>query len=419
MDESAIDNKWSKMAITDNIILLSTIFMIVSLLLPAFNVSIPQTLRIGLNLSMISGFYLCIFIKSSRLAIRVILFTILIILFNLLIYYLKWSSYIDVFTKSYGLFFVWYPLIQSFYYVNVKNDKRLGLVVKIILFFSIITCITTILGLNKFPTAARDLASPIVIISNTMYSFYNIGGYDFIYFLVLLIPSVLYIFKNTKNVYIRILLLIVLLLCFTCIIKSQYTIALILSFLLVIPFLLKSLNTVNIIIFILIDLLILLVLKNKIISLFLLFSNIYRDAGIETLSVRFREIYYSLTNNELVGGALNRGILYRQSFNSFLKSPVTGNLFLYIKNPLGGHSEILDILGGAGIFGLSVFSSILLIYRKYILKNLNQISTYILFAYLILGSVNTIFSSPLIGIAVFLLPCCLKLMDNKNIEEKI
>ena len=76
------------------------------------------------------------------------------------------------------------------YYITRYHTEQIAFFAKLMSFALIITTITTSIGLVKFPYASRILAT-IESSQNEAaitYNWYNIGGYEFIYMLVLLYP---------------------------------------------------------------------------------------------------------------------------------------------------------------------------------------------------------------------------------------
>ena len=64
------------------------------------------------------------------------------------------------------------------------------------------------------------------------------------------------------------------------------------------------------------------------------------------LGVRAREVGLFLMSGDASGDMGSRLAKYTTSLNSFLGDPLFGALIT--KTPVGGHSEILDVMGGTG-----------------------------------------------------------------------
>ena len=88
-----------------------------------------------------------------------------------------------------------------------------------------ITSFTSLWGYNFYPEASRELASGTALYNTIPYVKANIGGYDFIYALVLFIPVAIWLIINTAGLA-RIFNVAALLTYYLCIYKSKYAIAL-------------------------------------------------------------------------------------------------------------------------------------------------------------------------------------------------
>lgn len=225
-----------------------------------------------------------------------------------------------------------------------------------IVFMMLATAITTSFGLIRFPYAARVLAT----ISSSQdataitYNWYNIGGYEYIYSLVLLYPILIMAYKQRR---VNLIFTIVgTVLIFATTILSEYTTALLLLLISSSLFLVKrDLRKKDVVILLLIAILFV-AFFNDYVSQFL--SYIGTLTGSETMSERL---------NALAGGQAgleasesNRIFLYQKSMNTFLSHPLLGT-FLSGGGGLGGHSFVLDTLGKYGLIGAAL---LFFMYRK-------------------------------------------------------
>lgn len=223
--------------------------------------------------------------------------------------------------------------------------------------FTGITSITTIIGLNRYPMASRELASGSAIFDTDHYRAENIGGYEYIYALVILIPLLVYLIHSTEKLW-RFINVAILIVNILCVYESQYTTALILT---AVVFLL------------------LLALKNRVafgISVAVLLA-FWLFGGLELLSRMF--LFFSekigqeyvadrlLQLSQLFGGgkvstetSTERLEHYQNQLSLFFKNPLTGhNLFGYNSENISGHSFVLDWLGGTGVLGFGIVTLIL------------------------------------------------------------
>lgn len=213
---------------------------------------------------------------------------------------------------------------------------------------ALITLITTIVGSVIHPDAARYLATvesddPLF----RTYNYLNLGGYEFVYTCILLYPAVIFAYKQKKLHLVFAILAAVLVLVLA--LNSGYTIAFLLWMATTATFFLpRNLNKRSVLILLLITIF-------AIILFFTVFS-----AGIKSLSklIDNEDISYRL--EALSGGSEgirasedDRISLYELSFDSFLKSPLFGNI-LGTGGGNGGHSFILDYAAQYGLFGIAL-----------------------------------------------------------------
>lgn len=282
------------------------------------------------------------------------------------------------------------PCYIGLFLKKCDNNKITDFFSQLIILFATITSITSISGYNMYPNASRELASGTAVYDTIKYSFLNIGGYDFIYALCLLIPFFVYIIKRNKGL-IKALDIIALVICCWCIYLSQYTIALILL-VFTFGFLLIMHNRrvgIPIVLFMFMFILF---------GGLGLFSNILY--GLADLDQSGYVAHRLILLGDLLGGKLSadgtsnmRMNLYMQAINSFKQNPVFGvNLFNYNKYNISGHSLILDLLGSFGVVGLTIY---VLLFKKLIAKtstykDLNFYGISILVLFVIFALLNTV-----------------------------
>ena len=236
------------------------------------------------------------------------------------------------------------PVILGYYFT--QDTKRiLPVYNRVIIICIIVTMLTTIIGCIQNPGASRILA---LVYSQDkdaiMYDMKNIGGYSFIYFLVLLYPILIVAYKS-RRISLLLTLIIASLLLVT-IVYSEYTTALL--FFIISSFLFftkRNLSARGIITIVIVSLLLLVVFSNVVVDFLNWLSKI---VGSEDMSSRLD----ALANGRegLESSEDNRLELYQLSLNQFLKNPVFGTLFA--KDRInGGHSFILDNLASFGLLG--------------------------------------------------------------------
>ena len=275
------------------------------------------------------------------------------------------------------------------------------------LFCYIITGVTTYIGCGLFPGASRALAAAYAqnefeIIN--LYRQYNIGGFDFIYCLVLFVPLSIFVIKNKIVVFNRMKLLIWVLLLGSLfvIIKSEYFTAIMLYSVSFICFLFTN-NTTSKRFWTIIILCILFIVV-FISFIPVLFSNLSSLTESKILSNRFEDIGSILSGGNATSGDKDtegRINLYLTSWQAFLSSPIIGTG----KNG-GGHSFILDYMAKYGLVGvlleIYLFSKI---FKFSIKPFFNTVSyPFILFAFML--QIIMAFLNPMIfyNFFMFILP---------------
>lgn len=297
---------------------------------------------------------------------------------------------------------IWFPIAFSFYLIYRQPKVAwLKMILSILLFFSILTGITTLIGLQQFPMASRWLAgahTPEMIA--TLRSM-NIGGYSYIYAMGLMFPLAIGLFLySNQGMMIRFLSLIALLLLPIVIFYSQYMIALymvIFSVLAIIIFALadglkrivhrKTLHRNAMIIVLPLAALLFFVVR---VPVHFAIRDVALKYGLKSLESRANSVLLSSTTAEFqdeIWKTLNqedglfdedfnaqgdamvaRSQVYSQLINTVSHSPFFGRLTdksVRISN----HSEFLDGLLGGGIFGGIFYLSMLyLIFSKLIWK---------------------------------------------------
>jgi hypothetical protein len=216
--------------------------------------------------------------------------------------------------------------------------------------------ITTCVGLLLFPSASRILATIASSSDETfvIYNWYNIGGFEFIYTIVLLYPVLIMAYKQKKiNLFITICGTV---LIYTTVLLSEYATALLLLMLSTTLFFVKKNLTKRDVFILLLIGIVVLIFCSSYLSQFLTYVGTL--TGSETLSVRFTALAGGQTGLESTDD--NRIQLYQRSLTTFLQHPLIGT-FLSGGGGVGGHSYILDILGRYGLLGAAL---LYFMYRK-------------------------------------------------------
>lgn len=219
--------------------------------------------------------------------------------------------------------------------------------------FTGITSITTIIGLEKYPMAARELASGTAVYDTDHYRAENIGGYEYIYALVILIPLLVYLIKHTQG-WMKALNIVILVVNIFCVYESQYTTALILvgvAFLLLLAFRSKLAFTVTVFVL----LLFWLFGGTELLSNF--FRYLSENVGQEYVADRLLQLSQLFAGEEInTATSTSRLDHYAHQFDLITQKPLLGHTLLAEYNPdnISGHTFTLDWVAGTGIFGFGV-----------------------------------------------------------------
>lgn len=272
----------------------------------------------------------------------------------------------------------WTPCIISLLCIKLVSPYYQKYILQIALIAMMVTSITTVQGIEIFPFASRELAGAATGEQRELYMSMNIGGFEFIYALVIALPAALWMISHTKK-YLRLLNVFVLLSMIYCIYASQYTTALIITIvvLVLIPIYSKPQMRPAIII-------------GAIFFVFFagtgIFSAIIRGISsvIESdyVADRLQQVALLLegqsaqdidteTSNE-------RLVLMQQAWDVFFSSPIWGNNWLsWHKNVLSGHSFVLDVLSSSGALGLVIYVYLFYkVFKKIFVKGFQQMTYY-------------------------------------------
>ena len=239
---------------------------------------------------------------------------------------------------------LWPLLVEGLKAGDYRKLARNILVLIVISY--IITSVTTIVGNIAYPGASRALARLAAqddAETAYMYQSFNIGGVEFVYQLVLLVPLLIYVIRCSK--FWGKLLAVAILVIFAAVIYiSEYTTALIFALLAFILFLIpkgfssKQLLRMGIVVALIAFVLV------YVIDIFSIVSNLVEGSGV---AERLQDVSNMVHGKKIdSSGDLDaRGSLWSESVNNFLSSPIWGT------GKSGGHSYLLDHLGMFGLIG--------------------------------------------------------------------
>lgn len=271
----------------------------------------------------------------------------------------------DILMWGYQTLLFLLPVIIGYYFSKDNTRIKPSYSIMVILCV-IITMITTVIGCIRNPSAARILATVSSQDSESyIYDMQNIGGYSFVYIVVLLYPILILSYK-VKRIKLPTAIVLAALMLIT-IVYTEYTTALLLFTITSILFFTKSnLSSRGTVIIAISALLFLLIFSGFIADFLRWLGNII---GSEAISMRLDALAGGRSGLEQSED--NRLELYQMSINHFLNHPIFGTLFESYKVN-GGHSFVLDNLASFGLLGgvlmflmyKGVFKRFLLPYRE-------------------------------------------------------
>lgn len=354
---------------------------------------------------------------------------------------------------------IWFPVAFSYYILYRKPDNfLLKIILFVLIFFSVITGITSFIGLQKIPMAARWLAGAHTSAMLNRLRSMNIGGYSYIYAMGILFPIALgfLLCSNNSTLWNRIISLIAVLLLPIVIFFSQYMTALymvIYTLLAVGIFVIAdAVNRItrgkpipNKAMLIVLPLAVILFVAIRM-PLHYVIRNVSHSLGLTSLEARAQgvimtsttveyrdEIWKTLSQEDGIfdedfnarGDAIvARSKMYSQLINTVPYSPLFGRL-TDSRVRISNHSEFLDGLLGGGIFGALCY--LLLLYFifgglvKQVLAPTKLYGSVLLMGCLLvgLGAVNPLTKSREIILMCTVLPITAVLLIDGTTDNKL
>ena len=320
----------------------------------------------------------------------------------------------------------WFTIYIFHFYKFMKWYKVIGKIGTILLLILLITSITTMIGLINTPNASRILTSSSSEIDDVILYSKNIGGFDFIYGIIILVPLFIsFLVKNNQtNLIIKVFFTLILLTSILVVANASFTIAILTIVLSIILGLLSKLKYRYIIPLFFVLLILSFLIPNTIISD--LFYNLAQLINTDYVSNRLYDISNYLSGS--INSTNDLGIrifLYKLSLETFINNPLGIGPYYYSDGVgIGNHSQILDDLARYGIFGLMYYilffsSYFIYIRRIYLSQKLNINFSNSLLIFLFISLLNPTFSSQTISVILFFilpsLPFVIRYL-NKSID---
>lgn len=379
-------------------------------ILPMFSAVLPQILRYGVLAVIFGLFIIGAVLLNKKSGVKTVLLLCAVTVFIILMYLGKWryggTDFMSYFINAYMF---WLPLLYMPSVTALESETKRKIYL-FALFLFMITVVTTIIGSIVHTDSSRIMASGVTGESGEQvlqYSKLNIGGYGFVYGLVVFMP---FLFYGARRLNHKVFYIISIGLSILTVIFTQYSIALVTVVVLiaaVIVFTRK--NTALSVSVAIVAVLGFFLMKDFIIDFLEAVMQMFYDNDFRFLSDRLGVLIELLDSSMLTGHALVRRNLYQMSLDAFLANPIIGSIFT--PHSLGGHSEILDILGAIGIAGFGFLALTLTEYVKNIrLHKGTNAYKYCVFSFLILifiAMFNTVLTSSPIAVSLFLIPAVL------------
>ena len=286
-----------------------------------------------------------------------------------------------------------------FFYITEGNRIRFSRsLMRIVLAIYFITTITTIIGNTIYPEASRLLATGMTgeLVMYNAYRAMNIGGFGFVYELILPVALLPFIFKQKQLP--RVITIGIYLLILYCAYITQFTVALVLVLGYGAFFFAGQLKSSRSMVAYITAFGVVVML-----SLPVILQYMSTSLDSEIMTSRFEEIgnVVSGTGATSESDVDARQMAYTTSLVDFFSNPLTGTG----KNG-GGHSYILDNMAKYGIWGLlGLIIMMRSIFRLYIKPYRNTVFYgYMVLAFLVFLMLTLLNPSPLYMSISFLLP---------------
>lgn len=385
---------------------------------------LPSLIRWALQGISILLFLVGLFFERNK---RYLIGYLVCVVFALIYVYNVWNFNESIFTCAFNVMTVFAFSFYGVIFLTQENiDKKYQMrIVTTIIFLVFITSVTTIIGLQKYPLAVRELgrvgsgyssSGQDFLMLKTVYKLNNIASWSIVYGIVLATPWFINRYKESKKIKYLIELLIVSI----CILKAQLTIGMIVTMLLIFLSIYQPSHKPKDIVLALIILLIgiLLILFSNEILLFIVQITGSRNLGM--ISGKLLDLSFLLQGKQ-TGNVLVRFERYTRSLKHFLDHPFVG-LSIYGVHEyglFGNHSDFFDMAGYYGLFGLFVLLVIIYNYFADIQKSVSIYSKWnvlVPFVGLIIVFVlNPVWYSPQVFATAILLPCCTYLKPKKEL----
>jgi hypothetical protein len=290
--------------------------------------------------------------------------------------------------KIVPVFFMSWYLLQI---KDIKFNKLLTITV-----FGLLTanCLLTLKNLTDDPLITRTLAAGFADEETFLK---GITGFEITYSVVLLVPCILFLISQLNKAN-RSFVIAFFILAIVYIYMCGYTIAILITLLVIFIHLYMSASGFKklLLLFPIIVTLVMAIDRSVVVNI----VNVLVDKiELRPVQMRLIALIDLIMHGDSSSDSLARFSLYKQSLDGFMESPILGIFVLDSNYELSGHSTMLDMLGGSGLFGFMPFCMFLCYSYKYsqrYIKNTQYkkciISTYI--AFVCIATLNPQMQSP-------------------------
>lgn len=399
-----------KIKINGEAMIVVAMYLLVFYLCLPFSMTILNSMMIRLTVLISTCLFLLGMIVLNKWK-QILSFSILFI-FMLLYWQITWRSQLDTISYVYycfaSLIFVFSGMIL-YYGKNESILRHLFLFITVIYF---VTALTSIVGLNVYPLAARELGRGSTYDTSLDFTTYkeiyrkmNIVSWSQAYGMLFAIPVSLMIWKKKKKAFYIVLLTAVSLM----IVASQITFAVLLAIVLVAIIIISKENSTKTIFSMAFLAIIGIITFMNLEEVLTAAVNLSEQSGLDFLTTKLNDLKILLVYNSAVGDASARWELYQMSMQTFFASPFFGLMFDSGSSSemIGFHSEFFDFVGTFGLIGLIV---VIVSFAGYFvfLRRTEQGSrrdlTICFLGFIGLFILNPVFNSPQIFVGAFLYP---------------
>lgn len=254
----------------------------------------------------------------------------------------------NAFYALWDIFLAFIPFVMGPALIMQNDRKMIDTITCTLIISYSITALTTYVGLLAFPGASRIMAADSLAYHR--YYPYNIGGFGFVYSLVLLHPLFVCLLKNKQKTGTAILLSLI---TGLAIFESEYTTATLLFIFSCMVYVLPLGKEPQIVRSRMLAIGLVAVISILFLPSLLRFISEW-DA-LESSAEKITDIANMLQGKRTTAEDTElRKLTYQASWDTFLSNPILGTSF-FESSKVGGHSLMLDCLANWGLIGFSVF----------------------------------------------------------------